>query len=150
MIKNYKTIKKGDKFLDADIIEEFIEPFEVIEVVENKNGGKPVSDMLGFDVWNEPKYFVKAKSLKTNRVLEYPLQGDNDNFAGWMTFFDTEEDMRKKIYESRKERYCHKLKNYLSDFNKSVKDLPLYEDCMDDDMKEIVNMVQALKTKLNK
>lgn len=148
MKKTYNTIKVGDKFFDPTYCEKSIEAFEVVRVEVNPNGGKSVKDMWGGSVWSEPKFFVVAKSLKSGKEVKFPLQGEESDLSSWKTFFETDAEMRKHIYEYRKREYCNGLRKRLLTMDYDFMGFPLYEDCIDENLKEIFEIENKLLQKL--
>lgn len=144
-MKTIKDIKVGDKFFNKEYSEEHIEGFVVTEIIKEKDGGEPVKDMWGSVVWNKPMYTIKCKSLTDGHESGLAVQDEDSDLSSWNDFYSTEKERKEITYRYRRQRYLSKLKSALDIADKETKAFPLYGDCMDEYMVDVIKKVDELR-----
>jgi len=144
-MKTIKNIKVGDKFFNKEYSEEHIGGFVVTEIIVNKDGGEPVKDMWGSVVWNKPMYTIKCKSLTDGHESGLSVQDENSDLSSWNDFYSTEVGRKEITYRHRRQMYLSKLKSALDIVGKETKEFPLYGDCMDKYMADVLKKAEELR-----
>jgi hypothetical protein len=101
-MRTIKDIKKGDLFCFLEHSEKFQNLYEVTEITQNKDGGKPMKDMWGGVVGEMPMFHIVGISLINSEKNGFSVQSENSNLDNWITFVDSKEDYYKKLYDHRK------------------------------------------------
>ena len=143
-MRTIKDIKVGDRYFHREHCEQHVEIYEVTAVRTNPDGGKPVRDMWGSHVWDEPMYVIESRSLKDGHKSGVAVHSDKEDLS-WLEWCGDEKEARKKIYGYRRERYLSIVSNALDKISADSVGFPLYADCLDDSMRRVLEKVEELK-----
>jgi hypothetical protein len=81
-----KDIHIGTRFCQPEYLPPFNETMAIVDIEYNPNAGKPIKDMFGAVVWEEPFATIKAKGEITSRIEKYSVQTDKSKLDDWLTF----------------------------------------------------------------
>ena len=130
-MKTIKDIKVGDKFFVNSHVP--MKLYTIKEIVVNKDGGKPVEDMFGHEVWTKPMYSINAST--SDETTCFVVQSDKQNLDTWLTFVkdDDEFKMIAKLINNKKATI--EMRCALDDLFDKVNHIKLvYGDSIDDDV----------------
>lgn len=140
-----KDIKVGTTFCQPELVSPHNQMMTVVDIEYNKDGGKPVYDMWGGKVWEEPFATILAKGALTGEISRYTVQSRNSDLSSWLTFC-TPEQRIDLVYASRKADAINVIKRNLPEMIAAIQELPKFAKQLngDEDMKKVIEMLGRL------
>lgn len=92
-------IKVGMLYYYAD--QQNKELFKIVDIVSNPNAGKPVQDMWGGVVWEEPAYTIIGVSLTTGKKKGFIVQSEKSSLDRYLKFVEEKDN---GVHSSRRRR----------------------------------------------
>lgn len=140
-----KDIKVGTTYCQPELVSPHNQMMTVVDIVYNEDGGKPVYDMWGGKVWEEPFATILAKGELTGEIKGYTVQSRNSDLSSWLTFCTPEERINT-IYANRRESAVRAIKRCMPEMLKAVTELPKFAAQLDkdEDMKRVIEMLGRL------
>lgn len=138
-----KDINVGMTFCQPGLVSPHNQMMTITGIKYNKKAGKPIKDIYGATVWNEPFAFIEAVGSITGKKQDYAVQSENSNIANWLTFVDSPEDRISLIYQKLRDKVIDMVHDNLGEIVKTMEEIRKYPAQLekDDKMKNLIELV---------
>lgn len=92
-----KDVCRGTLFFQKEYVAPHNALMEVVDIVYNKDAGKPIKDQWGGTVWEEPFASIKVRNSITGEISGYTVQSENSVLSDWLTFVKDREEYDRLV-----------------------------------------------------